>query len=143
MDRQEYKRQNEQRDSKRKHKFIWRQFWKWHPAFLEAVSDRIAAAIAAFTFVLAVVGSCQLNEMQKAYGPAQTSANAALRAVETTRQQISAYLSIPNDPQSTVKIDLANNFKVILDLYVANVGQSVAHDTYFDLRLTINGPASG
>jgi hypothetical protein len=139
VDQEDYKRRNQERDAKREHKFSWGKFWKWRPQWWDVPPERFAGIIAFFTAALVGVAVLQAIEMNWAYGPAKISADAALKAVETTRDQISAYLSIPTDPQSTVRMKLGD-FNVVLDLYVANIGQSVAHDTYFDMWLAINTP---
>jgi hypothetical protein len=66
---------------------------------------------------------------------AQDSAKAALVANETTRAQLAADLIIPHEPRSTIKID--RDGKILVDLYIANTGQSWAKGLKIDARLAI------
>jgi methyl-accepting chemotaxis protein len=53
---------------------------------------------------------------------ARDAANAATRANATTRAQIDSHLVIPDQPQSTIRIEPDGT--IALDLYVANLSQT-------------------
>jgi len=88
MDRQEYKRQNEEREAKIKDQFVWRKFWYWRPRWWKPPSDRFAAIVALFTAVLAIVSSCQWHEMKLAYPPLKDSADAAKKSAKAAQNAV-------------------------------------------------------
>jgi hypothetical protein len=57
--------------------------------------------------------------------------------VDDSRAQISGFLTIPETPETVVK--LGNNWHFILDFYLANVGQTSARETYVSMILTMEG----
>jgi hypothetical protein len=142
MDRQEYKRQNAERDTNKKKKFKLRYFWRWRPGWLDAPSDRIAAAIAAFTAVLALVSACQLNEMQKAYGPLQNSADAAKESAEVAERALTVIerpiiiVSFPEKYSIAVgrprfSVDIENAGKQVANIDGLSVFLLIQNDTNY------------
>jgi hypothetical protein len=112
----------------------------------ESRSETVLQSLTLFFVVLTTVGifyqACILNDTDKATQiaarAADESAKAAISANNTTRSQISAYLIVPEAPQSKIKID--TDFTI--DFYIANSGQTAARDVNIELITTIRLPRS-
>jgi hypothetical protein len=69
MDRQEYQRQNKERDTSRENRIIEeskrnRRWWQWRPAWWDIPSERFAFFVVIFTGALVCVGYWQMSTMQ-------------------------------------------------------------------------------
>jgi hypothetical protein len=87
--------------------------------------------------------SDQVEEMKKVYQPisdsasaAANSAKAALQANELNRAQLRAHISIPENPESGIRIT-ANSLDVKLE--ISNTGESTARSTQINLNIAIEG----
>jgi hypothetical protein len=60
--------------------------------------------------------------------------------VADSHAQISAFLAIPETPETIIKLD--NDWHMILDFYLANVGESAARETYLSTVLTLSRGAN-
>jgi hypothetical protein len=89
MDKEEYKRQNKERDEKKNVKRFSERWFKWW----NVPSDRFAALIALFTAVLAVVAYFQLKAMRHTDEAINDQLKKARIQNETTREQIRANIA--------------------------------------------------
>jgi hypothetical protein len=105
---------------------------------LAGILGFLAALIQAFIFNKQLAAMKSTDEaLHIAAIAAKDSASAAIAANETTRAQLSARLIIPDMPQSTIKV--SRDGTVLVDLYIANTGQTWARDVSADVTLTIKG----
>lgn len=80
-----------------------------------------------------VIASDTARAAQDSAKAAQQSAKAANDANETTRAQISAYLAIAKEPQSTIQVSIEG--AVTLVLYLVNTGEFTAHEAYVAVQV--------
>jgi len=142
-DRQIAEYQNE-RASKNRDYFIitpWKRFVcrpitaliAWLDQHSSTVTAAATAAIAILTYFLASYAYDQGISADKQWRIMQSQ-------VDDTRAQISAFLTIPESPETTIK--LGDDWHMILDFYLANVGQSAARDVYLDTAFILTSGAN-
>lgn len=88
-------------------------------------------------FIIAITGGAiilQVSEMKKAYGPISSQVAAALQANEINRAALRAHLSIPETPQSTIRI---RDNKFDIKLQISNTGESTARGGRLILTLLL------
>jgi hypothetical protein len=138
MNKEEYKRQNEQRDKRRNAKLFderavqerledsrgWRsQIGSWFE-WWRVPSDRFAALIALFTAVLSVVAYFQLTAMRSTDEATHTAAEAAKRAADISAVANRAWIS-PLVAKLTEPLDENKPF-VAITITTQNVGREPA-----------------
>jgi hypothetical protein len=148
MERHEYKRQNQERDSKRQQKLAEerctdRRWWQWRPRWWSVPSDRFSFFVAFFTGVLAIVSYFQLS----ALSGIDTKIGEQLsivkeQAIAMERQSFGnraflfmKYQFVPND-SSPGSDEVPGN--VNIGICIDNVGQSPAVITRIDGSLTLS-----
>jgi hypothetical protein len=116
MDKEEYKRQNEERNKKNNKKSFRERWFGWW----KTPSDRFAALIALFTAVLAGVAYFQLSAMR--------STDDAIRGQleEMKNQQRPILIAQSQSIVSPFAIDGVGNAKIGVSFTITNIGHSAA-----------------
>jgi hypothetical protein len=109
----------------------------WYYSFAERPTDWLLVLfnglLVLATVALFVSGERSVEVARDTAKAAQQSAKAASDANETTRAQISAYLVIAKEPQSTIQVSTEG--AVTLVLYLVNTGESTAHEAYVAVQV--------